>query len=98
MKASVQKWGNSLAVRIPKLFAEELGFADNSRAEMILENGTIILKPDRERTFDLESLLSAMTDENIHPAWAEGWAANTEETAAGVEDRGGSGRSGGAVR
>jgi antitoxin MazE len=92
MKISVQKWGNSLAVRIPKPFAEELRFADNSPAEMTLEDGTIILKPDRERTFDLESLLAKVTDENIHPAWGGEAAADAGDRSGEHDPRGGDGR------
>ena len=69
MKTSIQKWGNSLAVRIPKSFAEELGFADNSPAEMSLDEGALVVKPDRDRAWDLDTLLVGVTDENIHPAW-----------------------------
>lgn len=69
MKTRVQKWGNSLAVRIPKSFAEGLRFEANSPAEMGLEDGAIIIKPDRESTWDLDALLAAVTDDNVHPAW-----------------------------
>jgi len=69
MKTRIQKWGNSLAVRIPKSFAEELGFEDSSPAEMSLEDGALVVKPDRDRAWDLDALLAAVTDENVHPAW-----------------------------
>jgi antitoxin MazE len=69
MKTRVQKWGNSLAVRIPKSFAEGLRFENGSPAEMSLEEGALIIRPDRDRIFDLGSLLGAVTDENIHPEW-----------------------------
>ena len=36
MKSKVQRWGNSLAVRIPKAFAEEVGLTDDSSIEMRL--------------------------------------------------------------
>jgi antitoxin MazE len=91
MKTTIQKWGNSLAVRIPKSFAEELRFADKGPAEMSLEDGAIILKPDRERAFDLESLLLEVTDENIHAAWGDGPVGGAE--GAGAADGGGGGRS-----
>jgi antitoxin MazE len=69
MKTSVQRWGNSLAVRIPKSFAEDLGWGDNAPVEMSLEEGALTIKTDRERTWDLDTLMSGVTDENIHPAW-----------------------------
>jgi len=69
MKTRIQKWGNSLAVRIPKSFAEELGFAENSPAEVSLDDGAVVIKPDRDKAWDLDALLAAVTDENIHPPW-----------------------------
>ncbi len=72
MKTRVLKWGNSLAVRIPKSFAEGLGFGEGSPAEMDLEDGAIVLKPDRDRVWDLGELLDGVTDDNLHPAWESG--------------------------
>ena len=81
MKTHIQKWGNSLAVRIPKSFAEEMGFEDSSPAEMSLDDGALVIKPDKDRVWDLGTLLAAVTDENIHPAWdsEEGMAADAPE-------------------
>jgi antitoxin MazE len=69
MKTHVQKWGNSLAVRIPKSFADEMGIGNNAPVEMSLEEGALVLKPDRERRWDLDALLAEVTDENIHSEW-----------------------------
>ena len=69
MKTSVQKWGNSLAVRIPKSFAEDLGLRDDASVDIALEEGAMVLKPDREGDWSLEALLTDVTDENIHPSW-----------------------------
>ena len=69
MKTRVQKWGNSLAVRIPKSFADDLDLGNNSSVEMSLEEGAVVIKPDRDRAWDLGALLTDVTDENIHPAW-----------------------------
>lgn len=82
MKTRIQKWGNSLAVRIPKSFAEELDWRESAPVEMSLEEGALVIKPDRDRVWDLDSLLAAVTDENIHPAWeAEGTEAAEPEQA-----------------
>jgi antitoxin MazE len=69
MKTRVQKWGNSLAVRIPKSFAEEMGVGNNASVEMMLEEGALVIKPDRERMWSLDALLAEVTDENIHAEW-----------------------------
>ena len=73
MKTHVQKWGNSLAVRIPKSFAEGMGVGNNAPVEMSLEEGALVIKADRERAWSLDALLAEVTDENIHEEWeAEG--------------------------
>jgi antitoxin MazE len=69
MKTRVQKWGNSLAVRIPKSFADDLDIENNSGVEMSLEEGALVIKPDKNNVWDLDSLLAGVTGENIHPAW-----------------------------
>jgi antitoxin MazE len=70
MKTHVQKWGNSLAVRIPKSLAEGMGIGNNAPVEMSLEEGALVIKPDREQAWSLDALLAEVTDENIHPAIA----------------------------
>ena len=79
MKTRVQKWGNSLAVRIPKSFADDLDLGNNSSVEMSLEEGAVVIKPDRDRAWDLGALLTDVTDENIHPAWEKEDAAFDKE-------------------
>jgi antitoxin MazE len=69
MKTRIQKWGNSLAVRIPKSFAEGLRFGENSPAEITLEEGAILIRPDRDRLWDLDELLARVTDDNLPPVW-----------------------------
>ena len=69
MKTRIQKWGNSLAVRIPKAFAEGLGWRENAPVEMAVDGDLLVVKPDRERTWDLDALLVGVTDDNVHPAW-----------------------------
>jgi len=69
MKTRVQKWGNSLAVRIPKSFAAGMGIGNNAPVEMSLEEDALVIKPDRDRAWDLDALLAEVTDENIHPEW-----------------------------
>lgn len=69
MKNSIQKWGNSLAVRVPKSFAAELGWRENTPVAMSLDEGALVIKTDRTRVWDLDALLEGITDENVHPAW-----------------------------
>jgi antitoxin MazE len=70
MKVEFQRWGNSLALRVPKAFAEEIGAAEGRPAEMTAENGALVIKMakrKRRRRYDLESLINAITEENRHP-------------------------------
>jgi len=66
MKARVQKWGNSLAVRIPRSFAGEACIGQNSLVELSVEDGRIVLLPVVEPKVSLAQLLEGVTEENRH--------------------------------
>ena len=66
MKTYVQRWGNSLAVRIPKAFAAETGLQASTEVELTVRDGQIILTPLVQRRYSLEELVGAITDENRH--------------------------------
>jgi len=66
MKLKVQKWGNSLALRIPKALAVEANVASGSTVEMSLSNGELKIKPVEDQEYTLDELLSRITAENIH--------------------------------
>jgi len=66
VRTKVQRWGNSLAVRIPKSFAEEVGLTDESSVEMRLVKGGLLVEPSPVWNVSLGELLSCVTDENIH--------------------------------
>ncbi len=63
------RWGNSLAVRIPKTVADALKVSDGKRAEIRIENGTLVLRPivrpARKPRYTLDELLSGMTKDNV---------------------------------
>ena len=65
MRTRIQKWGNSLAVRIPKPFAEGAGLQPSSEVEISLEKGEVRLSPVRPR-WNLRRMLSGVTKKNIH--------------------------------
>jgi len=88
MKTRVQKWGNSLALRLPRSFAESLRLGAGSSIEMSLEEGALVIRPDRDGAWDLDSLLAAVTDENLHPPWETG-SADTDTDEDGEPKRGG---------
>lgn len=66
MQTRVREWGNSLAVRIPKAFADEAGLETNSPVELVLQDGAIIIRAVRKKKYQLEDLVAQITDENLH--------------------------------
>ena len=66
MLAKAHQWGNSLAIRIPKVIARECGIDLNTDIEIIQDKGNVILKPVEKKKYSLHSLLSQVTEENLH--------------------------------
>ena len=66
MLTKVQKWGNSLALRIPKAFAVEARLENDSLVEVSLVDNLIVIKPIATPGWTLEQLLSGVTPDNIH--------------------------------
>jgi antitoxin MazE len=67
MSAKIQKWGNSLGVRIPKNIIETIKLEENSEVEIEAKDGTIIIFPKQKRP-SLSHLLSQITKSNLHHA------------------------------
>ena len=65
MTTTVQKWGNSLAIRIPAGVAEQIDIQQGSEMEMTVGLQGITLIP-KKRKPTLEELLSKCTPENRH--------------------------------
>jgi antitoxin MazE len=65
MKSVVKKWGNSLAVRIPKNISKEILVTEGSNINIKVENGNIILSPS-QKEYSLKDLLKNITEKNIH--------------------------------
>ena len=66
MKTRVQKWGNSLALRIPKPFVTELGLDRDSTVEMSVIDGKLVIAPVVQPRLTLEQLLAQVTEDNLH--------------------------------
>jgi antitoxin MazE len=72
MRTRVQKWGNSLALRIPKSFAAEAGLTENIPVELSVVRGKLVVQSIVQQRPTLEGLLSRVTDENLHREWDTG--------------------------
>ncbi|MBW6535007.1 MAG: AbrB/MazE/SpoVT family DNA-binding domain-containing protein [Mariniphaga sp.] len=66
MQTKVQKWGNSLALRIPKAFASDAQLENNSIVNISLTDGLIVIKPLEKSVWTLEELLSEINESNMH--------------------------------
>ncbi len=63
MHARVSKWGNSLAVRLPKLAADSLGLGEGSNVELSLEGDRLVISCGKP-VYRLDDLLAGITPEN----------------------------------
>jgi antitoxin MazE len=66
MTAKVQKWGNSLALRLPKALAAELHLEQGSAVELRGVSGKLIVEPHRPPRYRLEDLLKKVSKRNLH--------------------------------
>ena len=66
MRTRVQKWGNSLALRIPKSLAGELGLSEASAVDVSVANGKLVIVPMFDPEATLEELLAQVTEDNLH--------------------------------
>lgn len=65
MQTRVQKWGNSLAVRIPKSFAAETSLEQDTLVELSLSEGKLVIAPVKTRP-TLEERMATVTKEMLH--------------------------------
>jgi antitoxin MazE len=72
MLTKIQKWGNSLAVRIPKIMADELKLGDGASVQLSMKEQTLVIEPVVEKNWPLDLLLAGVTDENRHGEWDSG--------------------------
>jgi len=77
VKTRIQKWGNSLALRIPKSFATEAGLGENTAVDLSFDGGRIVVQAEEE-SLSLESLLEGVTEKNLHGEWDTGPAVGKE--------------------
>ena len=78
MLTKVQKWGNSLALRIPKAFALDAQLENDTLVEITIVEGQIIIAPVAAPSWTLEELLAGINKKNIHHEVDTGFATGNE--------------------
>ena len=78
MRVQIQKWGNSLALRIPKPFAEEAEVREGTIVDLSLAEGKLVAVPNVKGRFRLKQLLRKVTKDNLHRETDFGSAAGRE--------------------
>ncbi|MGE3976517.1 MAG: AbrB/MazE/SpoVT family DNA-binding domain-containing protein [Nitrospira sp.] len=66
MKTTAQKWGNSLAIRVPKSVAVQVGLKAQDALDIEVQDGNVVLKPHLQRVYRLEDLVKQITPKNMH--------------------------------
>ena len=72
MILKIKKWGNSLALRIPKSFAKEINLDSGAEINLTIENGKLIIEPLNQKEYKLNELLSEVNEDNIHSEYSSG--------------------------
>jgi antitoxin MazE len=78
MQSRIQKWGNSLAIRIPLAFVKETGLAYGTAVDISVEDGRIVIDPQMETEYTLEELLKGVRKDNLHSETDTGDAVGRE--------------------
>jgi antitoxin MazE len=66
MTTTLQKWGNSLAVRIPKTVANDVALGEGEAVDLRIMNGEIVIAPVRAKKYELEELVGRINGKNRH--------------------------------
>ena len=72
MKTAVQRWGNSLALRIPRTYAAETRISEGSEVELTLKAGALVIRPVARKRHSLANLLKRVTPSNRHDSVTTG--------------------------
>ena len=68
MKTTAQKWGNSLAIRVPKSIAQQAGLKVKDGLDIEVRKGVLVLRPHLRQVYRLEDLVKRMTLHSAHKA------------------------------
>ncbi|HEY6364701.1 MAG TPA: AbrB/MazE/SpoVT family DNA-binding domain-containing protein, partial [Candidatus Binatia bacterium] len=66
MHVRVRKWGNSLAVRIPKPLAEDAEVKEGTVLNLAVSEGRVVATPVQKQKMSLKQLLAKVKKKNLH--------------------------------
>jgi antitoxin MazE len=66
MQTKIKKWGNSLALRIPKSFALNANLRQDELVDISMDKERIIITPIGEKEYSLDELLAGVSEDNLH--------------------------------
>ncbi len=78
MRPRVQRWGRSLALRIPNSLAAQIGLTENRAVDLSVVDGCLVVQPRCEEPLRLRHLLRGITGVNVHGEWETGRAVGNE--------------------
>ncbi len=78
MQTQIKKWGNSLALRIPKSFALNANLRQNELVDLSIEKEKIVITPIGEKEYSLAELLEGVHENNLHGEFDTGTPAGKE--------------------
>lgn len=78
METEIKKWGNSLAVRLPKPMAKQISIKDGSRVNLVLKDDRIEIIPKEPIDYSLDEMLMMVNEDNIHKEYDNGKSVGLE--------------------
>ncbi len=66
MQTKIKKWGNSLALRIPKSFALNANLRQDELVDISIDKEKIIITPIGKKEYSLDELLEGVSEDNLH--------------------------------
>ncbi len=78
MQTQIKKWGNSLALRIPKSFALDANLKLNELVDLSIVEEKIIIAPVVKKEYSLDKLLEGVSENNLHGEFNTGVPAGKE--------------------
>jgi antitoxin MazE len=66
MITKIQKWGNSLGLRIPSSYARDVQVGPGSPVQLVVKRGKLVISPLSARRYDLARLLRKVNPGNLH--------------------------------